>query len=124
MMALRVPTAATWFFLRVFAPPRLRVLSGPRRPPPQESADTWENGPVAITKADLVDEDWLELVQEDIRAALQGTFLQEAPMIPVSSVTGAGLKELQAALDAIAGQVHGRSPIGPWRLPIDRVFTI
>jgi selenocysteine-specific elongation factor len=83
-----------------------------------------EKGVVAITKADLVDEDWLELVREDIREVLRGTFLADAPMIPVSSITGAGLDVLRATVDSVADEVQGRSPIGPWRLPIDRVFTI
>jgi selenocysteine-specific elongation factor len=83
-----------------------------------------QQGLVAITKADLVDADWLELVRDDIATALRGTFLEGAPMIPVSSVTGAGLKELTATLDRIADTVQGRSAVGPWRLPVDRVFTI
>lgn len=81
-------------------------------------------GVVAITKADLVDEEWLELVQEDIRAALKGTFLAHAQMVPVSSITGAGIQELKALLDRMAEEVPTRTIVGPWRLPIDRVFTI
>jgi selenocysteine-specific elongation factor len=83
-----------------------------------------QQGMVAITKADLVDAEWLELVRDDIATALRGTFLEGAPMLPVSSVTGAGLKELTATLDQIADTVQSRSAVGPWRLPIDRVFTI
>jgi selenocysteine-specific elongation factor len=83
-----------------------------------------EKGVVAITKADLVDEEWLELVREDIREVLRGSFLADAPMVPVSSITGSGLDTLRATIDAVADEVQGRSPIGPWRLPIDRVFTI
>lgn len=81
-------------------------------------------GVVAITKADLVDEDWLELVQDDIRGALKGTFLQNAELVPVSSITGKGIPELKALLDRMAGEVPTRTIVGPWRLPIDRVFTI
>jgi selenocysteine-specific elongation factor len=81
-------------------------------------------GVVALTKADLVDEEWLELVQDDIRAALGGSFLADAPIVPVSSVTGAGIPELLALLDRMAEEVPTRTLIGPWRLPIDRVFTI
>jgi selenocysteine-specific elongation factor len=81
-------------------------------------------GVVALTKSDLVDEEWLELVQEDIREALKGTFLQRAPMVPVSSITGAGIPELKALLDQMAEEVPKRTIIGPFRLPIDRVFTI
>jgi len=81
-------------------------------------------GVVALTKADMVDEEWLELVQEDIREALKGTFLQRAPIVPVSSITGAGIPELKALLDRLAEEVPTRTIVGPWRLPIDRVFTI
>lgn len=81
-------------------------------------------GVVVITKADLVDEEWLELVQEEVRAALKGTFLYDAPMMPVSSITGAGIQELKQFLDRMAEEVPTRPIVGPWRLPIDRVFTV
>jgi selenocysteine-specific elongation factor len=81
-------------------------------------------GIVAITKADLVDEEWLELVQDEIRGVLKGTFLAHAPMVPVSSITGAGIDELRNLLDRMAEEVPTRTIVGPWRLPIDRVFTI
>jgi selenocysteine-specific elongation factor len=81
-------------------------------------------GVIAITKADMVDEEWLELVQEDIREALKGTFLEGAPMVPVSSTTGAGVPELTALLDRMAKEVPTRTIVGPWRMPIDRTFTI
>ena len=50
-----------------------------------------KTGIVALTKSDAVEQDWLEFVQEDIRSELAGTFLKNAPIIPVSSVTGAGI---------------------------------
>ncbi|MFN3650458.1 MAG: selenocysteine-specific translation elongation factor [Armatimonadota bacterium] len=81
-------------------------------------------GVVAITKADMVDPEWLELVQDDIREALKGTFLAHAPMLPVSSITGDGIPELKALLDRLADEVPTRTIVGPWRLPIDRAFTI
>src|SRR5207253_10205754 len=81
-------------------------------------------GVVAITKADIVDEEWLELVRDDIATALKGTFLEGAPMIPVSSITGAGIDELTRTLDRMAGEVPTRTIVGPWRLPVDRAFTI
>jgi selenocysteine-specific elongation factor len=83
-----------------------------------------KKGVVAITKADLVDEEWLELVQEEIQSALRGTFLAGAPMIPVSSVTGQGLPELTATLERLAEEVETRPVVGPWRLPVDRAFTV
>jgi selenocysteine-specific elongation factor len=81
-------------------------------------------GVVAVTKADMVEEEWLELVLDDIRGALKGTFLADAPLVPVSSITGQGIPELKALLDRMADEVPTRTIVGPWRLPIDRVFTI
>src|SRR5207302_9665318 len=56
-------------------------------------------GVVAVTKSDLVDEEWLELVRDDIAGALKGTFLQGAPMVAVSSISGEGIDELVQTLD-------------------------
>ncbi len=53
-------------------------------------------GIVALTKVDMVEEEWLELVQEDIKEFLASTFLKDAPIVPVSSTTGQGLEELKA----------------------------
>lgn len=83
-----------------------------------------QQGLVALTKIDLVDEEWRGMVTEDIREALTGTFLQDAPIVPVSSKTGEGLDHLLAELEKVTGQVQARSSDGIFRLPIDRVFTI
>ena len=82
------------------------------------------HGVVALTKMDLVDPDWLSLVQEDIREFLRGTFLEGAPIVPVSAVKGQGLEELVGALEKAAGEVVEEPDPGFFRLPIDRVFTI
>ena len=81
-------------------------------------------GLVAITKRELVDEDWLALVTEDTRALLQGTSLEGAPILPVSAMTGEGLESL---VKSFAHQVEALPPkedLGRPRLPIDRVFTM
>ncbi|HTX52465.1 MAG TPA: selenocysteine-specific translation elongation factor [Candidatus Baltobacteraceae bacterium] len=81
-------------------------------------------GLVALTKADLVESDWLELVQADVEEFLKGTFLAGCPVVACSATTGQGLPEL---LQAIQGQAHAADPRrsqGVLRLPIDRVFTI
>jgi selenocysteine-specific elongation factor len=83
-----------------------------------------QHGLVAMTKIDLVDEEWLELALEDIRDFSQGTFLENSPILPVSSVTGEGIPELIAALDNIAGAIPPRPSSTLFRLPIDRVFTM
>jgi selenocysteine-specific elongation factor len=81
-------------------------------------------GLVALTKKDLVDPEWLDLVQEEIRTFLTGTYLDGAPILSVSSLTGEGLRELRNALASLAAEIQPRRGDGIVRLPIDRVFTI
>lgn len=80
---------------------------------------------VALTKSDLIeDPEWLELVEEEVREELQGTVLEDAPIIPVSARTGAGLDDLRAELDRLLDSVEPRPDLGRPRLSVDRVFTI
>src|SRR5690348_2652764 len=79
-------------------------------------------GIVALTKADLVDPDILGLVKLEVEELVAGSFLEGAPMVPVSSVTGAGLDDLRAALAKVAGAVPEKNSAGHFRLPVDRVF--
>ena len=81
-------------------------------------------GVVAVTKVDLVEPDWLDLVLEDVRAALADTPFADAPLVPVSARTGAGLDALIAALADAARAAAQRDDDDLFRLPIDRVFTI
>lgn len=82
-------------------------------------------GVVAITKSDLVDADILELVRLEIEDLVVGSFLEGKPVLPVSSVTGAGLDALRAALIASVNEVGDRdAQTRVFRLPIDRVFTM
>jgi len=81
-------------------------------------------GLVAITKTDLVDEDMLELVREEVAELLRGTALEGAEMIPTSVVTRRGLEELTEAIMRAASRVRERRSQGPFRLPVDRVFTL
>jgi selenocysteine-specific elongation factor len=83
-----------------------------------------KKGLVALTKIDMVEEEWLELVQEDIRAFLQGTFLEGALIFPVSSTTRQGIPELVSVLEKLSDEVEERSSAGIFRLPVDRVFTM
>ncbi|MCI0545978.1 MAG: selenocysteine-specific translation elongation factor [Candidatus Rokubacteria bacterium] len=83
-----------------------------------------KSGLVALTKIDLVDPDWLELVTDDLAALLRGTFLDGGPILPVSSRTGAGMPELRAVLADLARRVPPRATDHAARLPIDRVFTV
>jgi len=83
-----------------------------------------KSGLVAITKADLVDEEFLELVEADVMEFVAGSFLEGAPVLRVSSRTGAGIDELKKTLAKLTGKVQERSDQAVARLPIDRVFTI
>src|SRR5688572_19725129 len=81
-------------------------------------------GAVAVTKIDLVDPEMRELVVEDVRALLAGTFLEGAPLFPVSSTTGEGIPELRAGLEAVLRAIPPRDATGPFRMPVQRVFTV
>ncbi len=83
-----------------------------------------DGGVVALTKIDMVDADWLELMQSDVRAALHGSVLENAPILPVSARSGAGLPDLLAALDRLLQQKSPRPDRGRPRLSIDRVFSM
>src|SRR5438876_595910 len=81
-------------------------------------------GLVVLTKTDTVESDWIELVRDDVATLVRGTFLEGAPVVPVSAKTGAGLDELRATLRRLAETVPARGTDQLPRLPIDRVFTI
>jgi selenocysteine-specific elongation factor len=81
-------------------------------------------GVIALTKADLVDADTLELARMDARELVAGSAIADAPIVPVSAKTGDGLEALRAALEGIAQAVPVHATDGPPRLPIDRVFSM
>src|SRR5262245_33953512 len=82
-----------------------------------------QRGLVLLNKVDLVDPALVEMARQDIAALLAGSFLADAPVLPVSAVTRQGLPELRAALDALIEQVPARDDEGPFRLPVQRVFS-
>ncbi len=83
------------------------------------------HGIVALNKIDLVDDEWLALARDEVRATLSGSVLADAPIIPVSARTGAGLVELVQALDRLLATLPARDQEhGTPRLAIDRSFTI
>ncbi len=82
------------------------------------------NGVVALTKRDLVDDDWLDLVQADVEEFLSTTSLKGAPIVPCSATTGAGLDELKNVIQDLLSRERMRPNTGRPRLPIDRVFTV
>src|SRR5215470_7858691 len=81
-------------------------------------------GLVALTKSDLVDEDTLEIARLEVRELVSGSFLEGAPIVPVSARSGAGLDALRAALLETSRRVRDRSVDAVTRLPIDRVFSM
>ncbi len=82
------------------------------------------DGMIALTKTDLVDEDLLELAMDDINDFVQGTFLEDKPVIPVSSATGQGLEEFTKTLEKICTTLPERKYSSIFRLPVDRVFSM
>ncbi|MCH8827636.1 MAG: selenocysteine-specific translation elongation factor [Chloroflexi bacterium] len=83
-----------------------------------------KRGLVALTKKDLVDDDWLELVSAEVEEVLEGTVLEGSTIHPVSAVTGDGLPELVAAIDGLLTETPAKRDVGRPRLPIDRAFSI
>src|SRR5207247_2181790 len=83
-----------------------------------------KTGLIALTKIDLVEPDWLELVKDDVRGAVRETFRDDGPTLPASAKTGEGLAELRAAVRGLAAGVPPRGTDQLPRLPIDRVFTV
>ncbi len=83
-----------------------------------------KRGVIALTKTDLVDEEWLQMVKDEIKEFTKGSFLENASVIPLSSVTGQGIPSLLTTLDTLSREVEERTSEGIFRLPIDRVFTM
>ena len=81
-------------------------------------------GVVALTKKDLVDDDWLDLVSAEVEEVLEGTVLEGSAIYPVSAVTGDGLPELISGIDAMLTDTPAKRDVGRPRLPIDRAFSI
>ncbi len=81
-------------------------------------------GLVAVTKKDLVDDEWLSLVKMEIAELLQPTTLSQAPIVAVSALTGEGLPELVSTIDELLNDIVPRKDMGRARMPIDRVFTM
>lgn len=83
-----------------------------------------QRGIVVLTKADLVDAEWLELMRDDIKAFTRGTFLEDADIVEVSSTTGSNIDILKEKIRELATDVQPKSESGVFRLPVDRVFTL
>ena len=82
-----------------------------------------EHGLVAVTKIDMVDQDLLDVVLLELQDLLRGTFLEKAPVCPLSSMTKKGFPEFQAALAKVVTAVRPRDASGAFRMPVQRVFS-
>ena len=81
-------------------------------------------GIIALTKADLVEEDWLRLVTGDVLGFVKGTFLERAEILPVSVKTGLNIETLKNLIRDLALKVQPKRTQGLFRMPVDRVFTL
>ncbi|MGB3210136.1 MAG: selenocysteine-specific translation elongation factor [Desulforhopalus sp.] len=83
-----------------------------------------EQGIIIVTKKDMVEPEWLEMVNEEIQEFCTGSFLEDAPLINVSSTTGEGIDLVRDALDERVKAFHFQEVFGPFRLSVDRVFAM
>ena len=83
-----------------------------------------KDGLIVITKADTVDPQWLEMMQEEIREKTEGSFLEGKPIVAVSAYTGQGIPELKEMLRHLVQNAQEKSLRIPFRLPVDRVFSV
>ena len=81
-------------------------------------------GLIIITKIDMVEPDWLEMVEGEVREYFADSFLVEAPLIKVSSTTGQGIEEVKSQLDKMVSASKFTEAFGPFRLPVDRIFSM
>ena len=81
-------------------------------------------GLVVITKSDVVDPEWLEMVREEVETRVKGTFLENKPILAVSAYTGQGIPELREHLKTLVHKTDEKSLRAPFRLPVDRVFSV
>lgn len=81
-------------------------------------------GIIVLTKVDLVDTEWTDMVKEEISDLVKDTCLEDAPIAEVSAVTGKGIPELVSLIDLVAGKLRQRSVTGNARMSVDRIFTI
>ena len=83
-----------------------------------------KDGLIVLTKTDLVDEDWLNMLEEDVKSRVKGTFLEDKPILRTSVRTGEGVEALREALHDLTLHAEEKSARTPFRLPIDRVFSV
>ncbi len=83
-----------------------------------------KRGIIALNKSDLVENDWIDLVSDEIKDFVKGTFLEDADIVPISSTTGHNIELLKEKIHDLSQQVEPKSISGIFRLPVDRIFTL
>jgi len=83
-----------------------------------------KSGIIVLTKVDLVDDEWLDLVESDVREFIKGTFLENTPIIKTSVKTGQGINQLRDVIIKLVGNLKRESNTSIFRFPIDRIFSI
>lgn len=83
-----------------------------------------KDGLVVLTKTDLVDDDWLRMLEGDVKSRVRGTFLEDKPILCTSVRTGEGIEQLREALHDLTLHTEEKSARTPFRLPVDRVFSV
>jgi selenocysteine-specific elongation factor len=83
-----------------------------------------KDGLIILTKKDMVEEEWLEMVEEEVREFFADSFLEEAPILAVSSITGEGIDAVKEVLDEKVRNINFQEEFGPFRLAVDRVFSM
>ncbi|RWX52013.1 small GTP-binding protein domain-containing protein, partial [Candidatus Electrothrix marina] len=78
-----------------------------------------KDGLIILTKKDMVEEEWLEMVEEEVREFFADSFLEESPILPVSSTTGEGIEAVKAVLDEKVRKINFQEEFGPFRLAVD-----
>ena len=82
------------------------------------------DGLIVLTKKDMVEEEWLEMVEEDVREFFTGSFLESAPIVKVSSITGEGVDDVKHILNDKISALAFQEEFGPFRLAVDRIFSM
>lgn len=83
-----------------------------------------EAGLIVITKCDLVEPDWVDMIRDDVAEHVKGTFLEGAPVMAVSAYTGQGIPELRELLQTMVTEAGAKNTRSPFRVPVDRVFSV
>jgi selenocysteine-specific elongation factor len=83
-----------------------------------------KKGILVLTKIKMVEEEWIDLVEEDLKNHVRGTFLENCPIVRIDSIEGYGIETLRSAIEDLVATIESRSFLGSFHYPVDRIFTI